>query len=99
MDGEKPSKYLSSLETQTYLDKTIRKLIRDDGSTLTDQNTILTEVQNFYAELFREQPCKGDLNLLDHLVGSKHFKTLSSDESNSLENDITLGELSNALKI
>ena len=98
MEGEKPSKYLSSLETQTYIDKTIRKLVSADGSILTEQKAILDEVRAFYTNLFQKQPQKNCLHLLNDFETNKHFKKLSDQQSNSLEHGITLSELSNALK-
>ena len=45
VDGENPSKYLSALEKKHFIDKTIKKLKKDDGSVITDQGTILQEVE------------------------------------------------------
>ena len=97
-EGEKPSKYLTSLETKNYVDKTIRKLVRTDGSVLTDQKAILKEVRDFYASLFQRKQQIDDSFLADHYKSSKHFKKLSDEESSSLEHEITIEELSSALK-
>ena len=36
-EGERPTKYFCSLEHRNYIDKTINKVIKEDGSVLTDQ--------------------------------------------------------------
>ena len=98
MDGEKPSRYLASLETKAYVDKTIRKLVCEDGSILTDQKIILEEVRDFYADLFSKKPTNNNLHLLNYYTSRKHFKKLTDEQSSTLEQDITMDELSNALK-
>ena len=97
-EGEKPSKYLVSLETKNYVDKTIRKLVRTDGSILTDQKAIFKEVREFYAKLFQNKQHISDSHLSDQYKLSKDLKKLSDEQSNSLEHEITIDELSSALK-
>ena len=80
------------------MDKTIRKLVRTDGSILTDQKTILKEVRDFYSKLFQNKQHIADSHLSDHYKLSKEFKKLSDEQSNSLEHEITIDELSSALK-
>ena len=43
-DGEKPSKYLTSLENKNYIEKTIKRFKKQDGQILTEQSGILNEV-------------------------------------------------------
>lgn len=51
-DGEKPSKYFSSLENKNYLEKTIQKLKIEANKIISNQKEILNEVKKFYADLF-----------------------------------------------
>ena len=46
-DGEKPSKLLTSLETKGYIDKTIKRLQKQNGEFISNQKDILKEVKNF----------------------------------------------------
>ena len=98
IEGEKPSKYLSSLQAKAYIDKTIKKLVKDDGSILTDQKAILKEVRVFYTDLFKHKSQKTDSNLLDLLKSSKDLKKLSPEQCDTLEHEITISELGEALK-
>ena len=98
LNGTKPSKYLSALETKTYTDKTIQKLITANGSILTDQWAILDEVRLFYSNLFKKKPVNSCSQLANLLQLNKHINKLSAMQSNSLECEITLTDLSNALK-
>ena len=45
-DGEKPSKLLTSLETKGYIDKTIKRLQKQNGEFISNQKDILKEVKN-----------------------------------------------------
>ena len=76
------------------MDKTIRKLVRTDGSVLTDQKAILGEVQNFYATLFQDKEQTSNPVFVNQYTSSTHFKKLSNDQSSSLEHEITIDELS-----
>ena len=98
VDGERPSNYLSSLQTKEYTDKTIKKLVKENGSILTDQKAILDEVQAFYRNLFKKQYQNVDLQSLDQWKASRYLKKLSSEQSDTLEHEITIKELSDALK-
>ena len=75
-EGEKPSKYLASLEAKNYVDKTIRKLMRTDGSILTDQKTILKEVRDFYSKLFQNKQHIADSHLSDHYKLSLMYRAV-----------------------
>ena len=52
--GEKPSKYFLQLENSSYINKTIKELELDDGTTIRKQDDILSEVRNFYTKLYSE---------------------------------------------
>ena len=97
-DGEKPSKFLSSLEKHYYTEKTVRKIVTESGTVLTSQKEILAEIKSFYANLFENKDhdlCNYNLSKISSLLGSN---TLTEKESKNLERILTLDEISVALK-
>ena len=54
-DGEKPSKYFSNLEKKNFIEKTIRKVRLNNGEVITDQENILSQVQQYYSNLFENR--------------------------------------------
>ena len=49
--GEKPTKYFLSLEKRNYVNKTVSKLVTDDGI-VASQVDILNEIERFYKSLY-----------------------------------------------
>ena len=77
-NGEKPSKYLYSLERKNYVEKTIKQLKTDNDSITTDQKEILKEIQTYYSNLFKsrnidETPISSIID--DKNIRKLHFKT------------------------
>ena len=96
-DGEKPSKFLSSLENKGYIDKTIKRLQKSDGQYISNQEEILNEVQIFYKRLFSppQNECEPQLKrIMNNLETAK----LSSVEAMGLEHELSVEEISQALK-
>ena len=98
-ESEKPSSYFCSLEKHYYTEKTIKKLVTEKGSILTDQKEILTEVKHFYQDLFRSR---------DHEILEKHLANLPSlpglnrlleADSDLLEGPLSIEEIGNSLKL
>ena len=54
-EGEKPSKYLSSLENKNFIEKTIKKVRLNSGNVVTEQEEVLHQVQLFYVNLFENK--------------------------------------------
>ena len=98
LEGEKPTKYFCSLETNNYLSKIIPRLETTDGRILTDQNEILKEAENFYRNLYsnKDDPLS-EINLKEYLKDTKLPK-LTDNDSKLLDGDITMSELTKALK-
>ena len=94
-EGEKPTSYFLNLESRNFTNKIITKLEIDDGNTVTDQNMILKEVENFYANLYKEDTSLKDINL-NELINDD--TTLSMSGSNKLEGLLTYEEAAVALK-
>ena len=51
-DGEKPSKYFCNLEKRNYVNKTVTRIVDDNGIEITDQKTILETIKQFYKNLY-----------------------------------------------
>ena len=98
VEGEKPSKFFCALEHRNYIEKNIRKVTLDNGQIITDQKTILLEMKNFYQKLYNSKDdVLIDTNLED-LLRPFPVNKLTENESNSIEGEIKMEELSLALK-
>ena len=96
-EGEKPSKFFCSLEKHNYIEKTIKCIQLDNGTKLTDQKEILNEIRNFYSSLFSQQTPLSVAHL-ESILGKYNIRKLTQAESDTLEGDLNLQEISFALK-
>lgn len=96
--GEKPTKYFLSLEKRNYVNKTVNKLVQSNGDTITDQSDILSEIENFYKNLYSS--CDNKLHDVDisTIVDKTKVNLLDNDMSCKLEGIITREEALAALK-
>lgn len=94
--GEKPSKYFFSLENRNFTNKVMTKLIDDDGTEYTETKDVLNYQSRFYEKLYENVNIKED-GSIESLIGENSTK-LSNLEADSLEGEISLDELSQALK-
>ena len=96
--GEKPTKYFCNLEKRNYVNKTITKVINDNGTEIINQEDILNEVKQFYQNLYN---CRDhlieDVNL-NNIFKDYDIPRLSEDEKNMLDNCLTKSEVLDALK-
>ena len=92
--GEKPSKYFFNLENRN---KAMNKIIENDGTEYSETKEILKCQQKFYENLYSDISNDVDGNPIEDIAGENENK-LSDDESQKLEGDIKLSELSNSLK-
>ena len=97
VEGEKPTKYFWFLETHNYLSEIIPKLEKADGRTITDQHDILKESELFYKKLHsnKDDPV-AEINIKEYLK-DVYVQKLTQNESNQLEGNLTLPELTKAL--
>ena len=95
--GEKPSKYFFNLENRNFVNKAMNKIIENDGTEYSETKEIIKCQQKFYENLYSDISNDVDGNPIEDIVGENENK-LSNDESQKLEGDIKLGELSNSLK-
>ena len=98
MKVKDPLIFFYSLEHHNFVNKTVKKIKKKDGTSITNQKDILSEIKNFYGQLFQNYDHRiSDVDLHDML---KHIKTrkLTSVQAKSLEGDLKLEELAKALK-
>lgn len=95
-EGERPTIFFCNLETQNFVNKTIKKLVTDENTVVENQKEILKQSKIFYEKLYKRQGCLKKVNL------SKELPSLTSKlndiEKDSLEGNISFAELTQALK-
>lgn len=94
--GEKPTKYFLNLENRNYTNKTISKLIDEDGKEYTETKDILNLQKDFYKKLYSKNEDLNEENI-EMLIGENSEK-LSDLDSEKLEGEIKYSELLQALK-
>ena len=94
-EGEKPTSFFCNLERKQYIEKTIRKIKKSDGTIITEQQKVLNEIQRFYSNLF--QNCDRDLKNenIPNLLNSLKSKKINDPDLGKV---ITVKELANVLK-
>ena len=71
-EGEKPTKYFCNLESRNYINKTISRIEKDNGQTITKQEDILNEVKQFYENLYKNHDVNENqdnkiISILEHI--------------------------------
>ena len=79
-EGEKPTKYFCSLESRNYINKTIPKVIKDDGNIISKQEEILNEIQLFYSTLYKNYDHDADVNIENVFDNLKDHPILTEEE-------------------
>ena len=95
--GEKPSNFFFNLENRNYANKTMTKIIENDGTEHTEMNEILKCQQQFYENLYNDYSVDLDERSIGSVIGENENK-LSNEDAEKLEGEIKLKELSDALK-
>ena len=100
VEGERSTKYFCNLEKRHFTEKTIPKLILDDNSEITDQNSILKEQKNFYQNLYASRNTVIDDVHIDTFFDENNpfISKLTQDESDLLEGKLNLKEVLCSLK-
>ena len=100
VEGEKSTRYFCNLEKRHYTEKSMNKIITDEGNEKTNIKEILHEQKLFYERLYRSQNLDvnddGSNTFFDH--GNPYVEKLSPQESIELEGPLTEPELLNSLK-
>lgn len=94
--GERSTSYFLNLEKSRAHNKSIKKLISDDGTHLTDQSEIGNHILNFYESLYSKKENRTE-NLASFIDGVELPK-LTNEERDSLEGVLSVGECSKAIK-
>ena len=85
-EGKRPTKYFCALESKNFLDKTIKRVRTENNKIITNQKAILSSLQTYYQELFRNRDSEQtNINLND-------------ENKLSIEGELTLEEIGIALK-
>ena len=93
--GERSTSYFVNLEKQRYNNKIMHTLLTEDGKLVETQDEILKETTIFYKRLYKSE--KTDILAQDFLLNNIK-KTLTDDDRDSIEGEITLDEIFNAIK-
>ena len=91
--AEKPTKYFLNLEKIRYNKKTIVQLENSKGEKISNPNLILTEIRNFYNDLYTS---KGSRNL--EYTNKLDIPKISEEDKQMLDKPIEMFEISAALK-
>ena len=96
--GEKSNKYFLNLESSRKKKSCIQKLKLGNDSYTSDPKEILNEIQSFYTNLY---DTKGDYlyeNSIDSFLGKVNIYTLTNEQRDSLERELTVNECLATLK-
>ena len=101
VEGEKSTRYFCNLEKRHFTEKTISKLITEDGTIKTEIKDILTEQKSFYEKLYTSELTNNDETLYRNMFfdnNNPFIEKLSFEEKELLEGPITETELLKCLK-
>ena len=93
-NGERVTRYFCNMEKRHYISKNMSRLVRRDGSVVTETQDLLFEVKHFYETLYTKKPVE-DCEISD-LV--ENIPRLTHEEANSIEGVITIEEAGSVLK-
>ena len=88
----------SNLEKSNYINKAITKIIKEDGTKITQQEEILQETAIFYETLYKSSSHELEHGEFNDFVKNIDIPTLSNSESMSIEGKINREEASIVLK-
>ena len=95
-EGEKASKYFCNMENRNYISKMMPKLIKDDGSLVSEQEDIINETKTFYENLYSYKDVD-DVDL-ETILNFDDISKLDENQKHDLEGKITDQEALKALK-
>ena len=97
-EGEKPTKYFCSLESRNYINKTIPKVIKDDGNIISKQDEMLNEIYLFYSTLYKNYDHDTAVNIENVFDNLKDHLFLTEEEKMNLEGKISEDEIAFVLQ-
>ena len=92
-----PLVFFCSLEKCYFIEKTIKCIKLKDGECITDQKKIVTRVRKFYLNLFSQKQGSQEIQHNEFLK-NLNTKKLTKEESDTLEGNLTMEEIGQALK-
>ena len=92
--AKNPQNIFCNLEKRHFVSKTMSRIVKDDGSVVSEDKTIVDEVKVFYEKLYEKRTVE-DCEISD-LVNN--MPQLSVNESENLEGEITFDEACHVLK-
>ena len=102
--GEKPNSFFLNLEKRAAINKGIYNLLGPDGNIVTSQKDITDVCYTYYSKLYSvhghhdDEPIDDINDALNGFLGDGVLAKLNHEQISCLESDITLTELSIALK-
>ena len=97
-NGEKSNKYFLNLENHKKKKSCVRKLVVANDECTTDPKRIMTEIHNFYANLYDTDTRDCDDLSTDQFLRNINIKMLTDEQRGLLDNKITTNEYFEALK-
>ena len=103
VEGEKATKFFCNLQKNFSAQRYIHKLVKNNigtDITITDQNSIEKELFHFYKDLYQNQDDNLIFNTAEEFLEGENVNVpkLCEATANSIEGDLKLNELTDALK-
>ena len=95
--GEKSTKFFLQLEKSTYTNKTIKKLEKEDSTSITDQKEILEYIKQFYENLYAKTPRNVPLEQTMKNLDITGLNKIPDETKAKLEGILTFEELTRAM--
>ena len=93
---EVPNRYFYGLLRLRQTHSTMDSVLADDGKLLTEQSEIISEAKNFYEKLYTEEK-EVSIDEQNYFLNQIN-KTLSEEQKQKLESEISLADLEEALR-
>ena len=97
INGEKNSKYFFNLEKQNHRQKHIKTLKKEDDTSVSNAKQILGEEVQFFKQIYESKTTSPEDDNFKFLCDPDCIKTLESEECDSCEGLLTLGECTDVL--
>ena len=103
IDGEKPTKFFCNLQKNFSAQKYIPRLVKNVNgieTTMTDQKQINSEIYDYFKELYSNKDSSIEIDSVELFLGedNENIPKVSEDIANKIEGELTMNELSVALK-
>lgn len=96
-EGEKPSKYFTSLESKNFINRQIPKLVQEDETIIYYQYEILNETKIFYEKLYSKKTREAGEIFVKEKFNQFDFQKLDTKELQYIEGPLIKTEVLNFL--